>query len=278
MSNPTSNFNWQMPTSTDLVTDLPADFEVFGQAVDTSLMDLKGGTTGQVLSKASSTDMDFTWTAIDPLVILDAKGDLITATAADTPTRLPVGTNGQVLTANSAQSTGLQWTTLTTGGMTQLASGSLTGSTVSMTSISGSYKDLVLYIRDYYFSANEHFRFQLNANTGTVYNSGGLEFNYSTATQGMNTVVQTSFGRLTWGYQVGNTDNNNFAQITIADYANTSSRKIADCMATYTDPSSDRTAFTNYMMFNSTTAVSQIDIYPASGTFSGGTYVLYGVS
>ena len=61
MSNPTSNFNWQMPTATDLVTDLPADFEVFGQAVDTSLADLLGGTTGQVLSKTSGTDMDFTW-------------------------------------------------------------------------------------------------------------------------------------------------------------------------------------------------------------------------
>jgi archaellum component FlaG (FlaF/FlaG flagellin family) len=61
MSNPTSNFGWQMPTPTDLVTSLPADFEVFGQAVDTSMADLKGGTTGQVLSKASNTDMDFTW-------------------------------------------------------------------------------------------------------------------------------------------------------------------------------------------------------------------------
>ena len=61
MSNPTSSFGWIMPNSSDLVTDLPADFEVFGQAVDTSLADLKGGTTGQVLSKASGTDMDFTW-------------------------------------------------------------------------------------------------------------------------------------------------------------------------------------------------------------------------
>jgi hypothetical protein len=40
-----------MPTNTDLVSQLPADFEVFGQAVDTSLADLKGGTTGQVLKK-----------------------------------------------------------------------------------------------------------------------------------------------------------------------------------------------------------------------------------
>lgn len=63
MANPTSNFGWQMPTSTDLVTDLPADFETFGQAVDTSLADLKGGTTGQVLTKNSNTDMDFVWSS-----------------------------------------------------------------------------------------------------------------------------------------------------------------------------------------------------------------------
>jgi hypothetical protein len=116
MANPTSNFGWQMPQNTDLVKDLPADFEVFGQAVDTSLMDLKGGTTGQVLSKASNTDMDFTWVAQDDSnaiqnAIVDAKGDLISATAADTPARLAVGTNGQVLTADSTQSTGLKWAT-----------------------------------------------------------------------------------------------------------------------------------------------------------------------
>lgn len=65
MTNPTSNFGWQMPTPTDLVTDLPADFEVFGQAVDTTMADLKGGTSGQILSKASNTDMDFTWITND---------------------------------------------------------------------------------------------------------------------------------------------------------------------------------------------------------------------
>jgi len=63
MSNPTSNFGWQMPTPTDLVTDLPADFEVFGQAIDSDFVDLLGGTTGQVLSKTSNTDLDFTWVA-----------------------------------------------------------------------------------------------------------------------------------------------------------------------------------------------------------------------
>jgi len=37
MANPTTNYGWEMPTPTDLVTDLPADFEIFGQAVDNSV-------------------------------------------------------------------------------------------------------------------------------------------------------------------------------------------------------------------------------------------------
>jgi len=114
MANPTTNYGWQMPTPTDLVTDLPADFEVFGQAVDTSLLGLKGGTTGQVLSKTSGTDMAFTWVEQDDsnaiqVAIVDAKGDLIAATAADAVARLPVGTNAQVLTADSAEATGMKW-------------------------------------------------------------------------------------------------------------------------------------------------------------------------
>jgi len=74
MTNPTSNFGWQMPTNTDLVTDLPADFAVFGQAVDTSMADLLGGASGYILSKASATNMDFTWIAND-------QGDITGVTA-----------------------------------------------------------------------------------------------------------------------------------------------------------------------------------------------------
>ena len=55
-----------MPTATDLVASLPADFETFGQAVDSDFADLLGGTTGQVLSKTSATDLDFTWVDANP--------------------------------------------------------------------------------------------------------------------------------------------------------------------------------------------------------------------
>jgi hypothetical protein len=144
MSNPTSNFNWQMPTATDLVTDLPADFEVFGQAVDTSLADLKGGTTGQILAKNTNADMDFVWVANDVGDItavtagtgisgggtsgavtvtnsmateITAKGDLIVGTGNATFDNLPAGTNGYVLTADSTVSpTGLKWSAAGDGG------------------------------------------------------------------------------------------------------------------------------------------------------------------
>jgi hypothetical protein len=87
MTNPTTPFSWQMPTSSDLVTDLPADFEVFGQAVATSMADLLGGTTGQILAKASNTDMDFTWVAND-------QGDITGITASSPLTG--GGTSGAV--------------------------------------------------------------------------------------------------------------------------------------------------------------------------------------
>ncbi len=112
----TTNFGWETPDDTDLVKDGAAAIRTALGGVDTSFVDLKGGTTGQVLSKASNTDLDFTWVAQDDSnaiqnAIVDAKGDLIAATAADTPARLAVGTNGQVLTADSAEATGLKWTT-----------------------------------------------------------------------------------------------------------------------------------------------------------------------
>jgi hypothetical protein len=108
MANPTTNYGFVMPTSTDLVTDLPADFDVFGQAVDT-----------QMLTNAN---------AAIAKTIVDAKGDLIGATAADTPARLAVGTNGQVLTADSTAATGLAWAN-SSSGMTLITTGTLSATT-----------------------------------------------------------------------------------------------------------------------------------------------------
>ena len=116
MSNPTTPFNWQMPTNTDLVTDLPADFEVFGQAVATSMADLLGGTTGQILSKATNADMDFTWIAND-------QGDITGVTATSPLTG--GGTSGAITvgiqSASTSQSGAVQLTDSTSSTSTTTA-------------------------------------------------------------------------------------------------------------------------------------------------------------
>ena len=134
MATTTTNFGWDIPQSTDLVKDGATAIAALGQDIDTALVDLKGGTTGQVLAKASGTDLDFSWVAQDDSNaiqngIVDAKGDLIAATAADTPARLAVGTNGQVLTADSTAATGLKWATAGGGDLVKVYAGSFSSVT-----------------------------------------------------------------------------------------------------------------------------------------------------
>jgi hypothetical protein len=110
----TTNFGWETPDDTDLVKDGALAMRTLGNGIDTSFVDLKGGTTGQVLSKTSNTDLDFTWVTTDDAnaiqnAIVDAKGDLIAASAADTPARLAVGNNGETLVADSSATTGLRY-------------------------------------------------------------------------------------------------------------------------------------------------------------------------
>ena len=133
MTNPTSNFGWQMPTSTDLVTDLPADFEVFGQAVDTSLADLKGGTTGQVLKKNSNTDMDFVWSADSAGMTnpMTTTGDTIYSSSGSTPARLGIGSTGQVLTVSGGVPA---WATPGGGKVVQIIHASTSTTVTSSTS------------------------------------------------------------------------------------------------------------------------------------------------
>jgi hypothetical protein len=105
MATTTPNFGWAVPTSTDLVKDGAVAIETLGDSIDASLVDLKGGTTGQVLAKASGTDMDFSWVAQDDSnaiqnALLTTTGDTIYASAASTPARIAIGTTGQVLTVS----------------------------------------------------------------------------------------------------------------------------------------------------------------------------------
>ena len=174
-----------MPTNTDLVAQLPADFEVFGQAVDTSLADLKGGTTGQVLSKTSNTDMDFTWVAQDDSnaiqnAIIDAKGDLIVGASSDTPARLAVGTNGHYLKANSSATNGVEWAAVAAAsGLTFISRTDISNTnTVSINSCFNSTYDnyKILFYADSFSTDNQEvfMRLRIGSDTTTNYSAQRL--------------------------------------------------------------------------------------------------------
>ena len=271
-----------MPTATDLVTDLPADFEVFGQAVATSMADLLGGTTGQVLSKTTNADMDFTWVTTDDTnaiqnAIVDAKGDLIAATAADTPARLAVGTNGQVLTADSTAATGLAWATATSGGMTLLNAGGTTfsGSSITSATLPTTYKHLYITFKDAYASADDFMFIRLNGDTGANYTTRRLQV------AGSNTGVSTS-GSSTSSYMTqipsaSDWSKNGCGEISIPDYTLTSGQQVLNTRSLGWD-SANYYSIHQLSAYNKSAAITSVTFGMASGTFSGGKFYIYGVN
>ena len=191
MATTTTNFGWDIPQSTDLVKDGATAIAALGQDIDTALVDLKGGTTGQVLAKASATDLDYSWTT--PQVgditavtagtgisgggtggdvtitnsmatAIDAKGDLIAGTGADAFSRLAIGSNTAPLVADSAQSTGLRWDNDAWTAYTPVWTGLGSNPVLGNGTLTGSFKQRGKIV---------DFRINLVTGSTTTYGSGG---------------------------------------------------------------------------------------------------------
>jgi hypothetical protein len=217
------------------------------------------------------------WTNVDTGASpLTTKGDLYGYST--TNARVPVGTNGQVLTADSTAATGLAWSTAASGGMTVLASGSLSTGTLSLTSISASYKNLQLVFRDWYPSTDAAINSRVNnASAASSYSYSGTFWNGTTTANigGLYSSVPVSW------VTVDGANYRNALVMNFPDYANTTANKFIQVIHGYVESTGAayNLDLTTTMWNDSTAAaINRIDVYLSAGTFSGGTYILYGVN
>ena len=255
MATTTPVYGWPVPTSSDLVKNGATAIEALGDAADATMATMV------------------------PKSIVDAKGDIIAATAADTVSRLAVGANDTVLTADSTAATGLKWAApASSGGMTLLASGSISGASVDLTSISGSYTDLVVqYSGVNWATADDYLIMRFNGNTGN---------DYATFLQGTKLTTSLFYGAVESGRiliypgQGWLRTGDNMFTFTIPDYASTLDRHLmyGTLEGTPTDGVSYRVLATFAGATYSSTAISRITLSTQNGyTFNGGTYKLWGV-
>jgi hypothetical protein len=203
---------------------------------------------------------------------IDAKGDLVAGTGADAFSRLGVGANDTVLTADSAEATGLKWATASSGGMTQLATGTLSGATTSITGISGSYKNLQVIVRNFDpTSDGSGLGIRLNQDATASRNTTGSNYGQTQGGSFASTLITVTA-------DVDNSVNQGLIMINIYDYANATTWKMLDFLSTANNPTTT-TLFENrvgYGVYNQTAAISSFD-FIVSGGAAGGTYFVYGV-
>jgi hypothetical protein len=262
-----------MPTATDLVTDLPADFEVFGQAVDTRLKALNPATTLGDITYASATANTNTRLPIGtngqvlgvsggvPAWVTDAAGmtnpmtttgDTIYSSSGSTPARLGIGTTGQVLTVSGGLPS---WAAAPGGSWSQSATGSLTGSSVTISSLSG--KQYYVFLKQFSHNAggSEYVQVRFNGDTGANYwradsNTSVSEL-YTTGSGTFAPADAPSFG----------------IHIDMADTS------MAFKPVQNMTPKSVNGSVSGW--YGSSSAITSITLYPSGGSFDNGTYYVW---
>lgn len=349
MATTTTNFGWDIPQSTDLVKDGATAIAALGQDIDTALVDLKGGTTGQILSKNSNTDLDYTWinndqgditnvgvtapitgggssgsvtigiddattaqkgavqltdstsststtTAATPnsvksaydlangaiaKTIVDAKGDIIAATAADTVSRLAVGSNNQVLTADSSTATGLKWASVSAGKNYSLVnSGGTTLTGASTITISGiSNADSVLIVVDqagYNVGSGSRLAVRINGDTATNY------YQYGTSILGASTWAATNvrpeYGANDWislALQSSNSSSKNSGYCLIFGGNSAGVKAFTSAGASDAAGGSNNIAYIQGGQWNNSATISSVSVVNSGGNFTSGTVYVY---
>jgi hypothetical protein len=239
----TTNYGWTTPDDTALVKDGAAAIRTLGSSVDTTTKNLNPETTLGDIAYRSST--------------------------ANVNTRLGIGTAGQVLQVNSGANAP-EWATPSSGGMTLISTTTLSGASVSLTSIPQTYNNLQIVVRLWLpATTNTSLRLRLNsdatANRHKInYAYGSLDFSYD----------------LTSIPLTGNARNSASSTIVVAniyDYKNTTTPKIGDHIGVNTETSANFTLNREHWAYSETSAITSLDFFSLSGNMTSGTVLLYGV-
>jgi hypothetical protein len=247
----TTNYGWTTPDDTALVKDGASAIRTLGTAIDTT-----------TFNNAS---------AAIAKTIVDAKGDIIAATAADTVSRLAVGANDTVLTADSTAATGLKWAT-PSGGMTLISTTTLTGASVTLSSIPQTYNSLRLVCRE--------FKPATDSQQGRMYinNDSGANRYRNVQALTSNTTFNTTFVDPIFSPN-DNSVATNLTIIDISDYTNATTWKMVESKSLGVDgtTTTNQSFYYNFGLYNQTTAISSLVFFCSSGNFTSGSLLLYGV-
>jgi hypothetical protein len=242
----TTNYGWTTPDDTALVKDGASAIRTLGSSIDTTTKALNPSTTLGDIEYRSST--------------------------ANTNTRLPLGTAGQVLAVNSG-ATAPEWTTVSGGGMTLISTTSLSGSSVTLSSIPQTYKHLYVRVTEAYAAANSNVLIQLNGDTGSNY-TWGLVYLVSGGSPAGSGIVGTTSIRS----GVMATSTGSFACdliIEIPNYTDTSGVQLVQSNGMY---AIERTTINSAGLYHNRTAGISSIRFSSNSTYSGGTVRLYGVN
>lgn len=210
-------------------------------------------------------------TAINPSIV-DAKGDLIVGSAADTVIRKPVGTDGQLLYADSTATGGIKWDAApASGSMTLLSTTTLSGSSVTISSINQSYKNLLIYVTSISNATETNYRLRINDTNLTP--SSGIDESGIARTNNSDIRIIGGFS-----YDLSSGTYPNSGAVVIYNYASTTQYKPFSLSfgANYSGFGPGGGTFGGH--YRETTAVSSIKINANAGSFTGGTVLIYGVN
>ena len=253
----TTNYGWTTPDDSNYVKDGASAIRTLGSAIDSTL----------------KTQID----AQIPDSLLTTKGDLIAATGASTPARLGVGTNNQVLVADSTAATGIKWaaTPAAATSYTLLNSGgtALTGAaTITVSGISAQDKLLIIVSGASSDTVTSTFTLRFNADSGSNYYAYGFKIDAESSSRnfGLITGAASAF-TFALSQQVANV-----AACAVSVFgANSSGIKMVDLKGSPTSVDSND-AYNTTGYYDSASTISSVSVLSSAGNFDAGTIYVYG--